>query len=201
MGIKVLAFLNSNLGLLVVGFLLTGVLGASLNWLIQKDIWERQRKHQLLLRRISSGKELFDEVSTLFSRRGHGLYTVFRAIEENASADDVKKSWADYNDVVRQWNAQLYGIRLKLELSAGKAIAAEFYDYADEAASEAPKSIHYKMRKAHMKVRSLVSGSDLSDISSQISEAEAMLDGVLKDMERFLRSVSFILLKLNDIDT
>ena len=187
-------FLNSSFGLLISGFAFTGIVGAVLNSAIQTRVWERQKKHELLLSSLSEGKDLFDEISELLSKRSFGLLTVYWALQENRPEDEVKVIWDEYYQSVRMWNQKLRSFRFKTEAIAGADSANRLLDYDDVASSETPTSIHYKLRRAHLTVKGIVFDTSGTLHHDSMKDAGIQLDDIQNEIEDFLRNISNTLL-------
>lgn len=187
-------FLNSNFGLLTSGFVFTGIVGAILNSVIQTRVWERQKKHELLLSSLNEGKDLFDEISELLSKRSFGLLTVYWALQEKRPDEETQAIWDEYYQSVKLWNQKLRSFRFKTEAIAGSISANRLLDYNDDASSETPVSIHYKLRRAHLTVRQLKSLDDPSAVEARMKEAGQQLDDIQNEIEDFLRDISNTLL-------
>ncbi len=65
--------LQSPLVLLLLGFLLTTVLGGFVASKLQETAWERRTKLELFLKRYEEGTALLDELSSLVDRRFFAL--------------------------------------------------------------------------------------------------------------------------------
>ena len=182
--------INSSVGLLLIGFICTGVLGAFLNSQIQSRAWERQRKHDLLVRSLSDGRVLFDEITVLLNRRVFGLLKVLWAIEDGKSREEVLVEWADYYPTVREWNEKLQSFRFKIEALAGQEVADRLLDYGDVASSDTPNSIHYQMRRAHSLVLELRESIDEEQGSRVHKLAKRQMNQLQGEAEAFLRTIA-----------
>jgi hypothetical protein len=187
-------FFNSSFGLLLTGFVCTGVVGTFLNSRFQMKAWERQKKHDLLLRTLEDGKQLFDEISILLNRRAFGLLKVLWAIEENERSAAISAKWDAYYANVRTWNEELQSMRFKTEALAGEAIANQLLDYQDTASSLTPQSIHYRMRRAHLAIRDLRDVRDDDQRATLYKEAQSQMDELQKQIEDFLKTIAKALL-------
>jgi len=187
-------FLNSSLGLLLMGFTLTGIVGALLNWLIQSKLWERQKSHEILVKTLDEGQHLFELLTTLMSQRLYGLQKVVWAIEQGASIEVIDKLWSEYYETVQVWNEKLRYLRFKIEAIAGVPLADDFLSLRSEAEMSSPKSVHYRIRQTHMLVKSLKENYDGRKPQEGMVEAAASLNDLQGDTEQFAHQVADALL-------
>src|SRR5689334_22336529 len=105
---KFWTFLNSQVGLLILGFLLTSILGTIITERIQKNnkendlllekerqiaSWERDKKYELFRRKLDDGERLIDELSSLMNTRFVKMQNTFVSISQNSITE---AKWNDY---------------------------------------------------------------------------------------------------------
>lgn len=143
--------MSENLQLLVIGWLLTGVLGALIAAGIQRYAWNRQHEaqqrdweHQNEVQQRDEERQqalkTFQDISTLLDKRLYRMWRLHWAIKKKALGASNEKEMdlarAAYRDVLYEWNdnlnrtlalAQTYfgdGVRQTLEGSLYEAVAA-----------------------------------------------------------------------------
>lgn len=164
-------FINSNFGLLFLGFILTTILGTYFTESIQRKSrerqiefeikrqnfeWERNRKFEILKRKIDDGEKSLEEISDLINLRYFRLHNVF----SNILAKDInsaRQNWKEYIETVEIWNVKLIINQNKLERLVSKEVSLEFNNYETDIKNlHDAKSIHGKFFIAHNNVLSLL---------------------------------------------
>jgi hypothetical protein len=155
---KLWNFIQTELGRMLFGFLLTSVVGGSLvayyqqsNWERQKELeyalqqrqwmrdkqfeverqrlqWEKDRRFEMLRRRLDKAETALDEITELMRTRTYAMRGVFDSIIANDSAA-VSARWRPYMDTVQQWNTKLSGNRSKLCRFVSMQAANELQNY------------------------------------------------------------------------
>lgn len=143
--------LNSNLVILLVGFLLTTIAGGLISSWIQRSSWERQTRVDLYRKRYEEGSQFLNELSKLIGTRCFQMQRYLWAIEDlpEERLSGIEK---EYFKTVAEWNATYWMNRNKTRLFVGEAQANLFLDYTDDRRIEDPVSIHYRFVKAHQNV-------------------------------------------------
>ena len=114
--------------------------------------WERNKRFEILRRKLDEGQQSLEEISDLINLRFFRLHKVFENIlaGDSASASD---NWTDYMEVVEQWNTKLIINQNKLERLVSAEASAEFNNYeTDRADLVDPTSIHGQFFVAHSRV-------------------------------------------------
>jgi hypothetical protein len=140
-------FVNTPLGLLLLGFTFTTVMGGILTAYLQQMSWERQAKLALFEKRYDEGVKFLDELSDLIGRRYFLLQRYLWAIRDRESYN-LDKASEDYFASVVEWNTRLRTMRNKTRLLIGEGPALRLLDYADDGRSENPASLHYIFGKS-----------------------------------------------------
>ena len=145
-------FLNTQLGLVIISFILITFAGGIINELFNRNAWERSKKFEILRLKIDEGQKSLEEISNLINLRFFRLNRVF----ENTLAEDLtcaERSWKEYIDIEEQWNVKLKSNQNKLARLVSKEIAQEFNSYlADKpklSRTPSASSIHGKFYLAH----------------------------------------------------
>lgn len=164
-------FLNSKVGLLFLGFLLTTIVGTIfVNWIDQKTWerqiaieqqrqdfeWERSRKFELLRLKLDEGQKSLEEISDLINLRFFRLHKVFENIL-SGNLELAEGNWRDYMETVERWNVKLIINQNKLKRLVSAEVSAQFNNYeTDNPALKKPSSIHGHFFVTHRKIRNLV---------------------------------------------
>ncbi|MDJ0863146.1 MAG: hypothetical protein QNJ87_07505 [Gammaproteobacteria bacterium] len=163
--------LNSNVGLLVLGFTLTTIAGSLfVDWVDRKtwerqiaveqkrqDLeWERSRKFELLRVKLDEGQKSLEEISDLINLRFFRLHKVF----ENVLSGNIKAArtnWQNYMEAVERWNVKLIINQNKLRRLVSADVSDQFNNYeTDDPDFETPSSIHGHFFISHKKVKDLL---------------------------------------------
>lgn len=104
--------------------------------------WERNKRFEILRRKLDDGQETLEEISDLINLRFFRLQSVFDMI----LADDLERAesnWSTYMETVELWNTKLIISQNKLERLVSKETSLEFNNYeTDEPDLTDPTSIH-----------------------------------------------------------
>lgn len=190
-------FINSQLGLLVLGFILTTILGTYFTERIQRKSkerqiefeiqrqnfeWERNRKFEILKRKIDDGEKSLEEISDLINLRYFRLHKVFSNILSK-DVNSARKNWKEYMETVELWNVKLIINQNKLARLVSKEISLEFNNYeTDNKSLQDANSIHGKFFIAHNKVLSLL--NCLKNPSCTITKKEIQeTNKILRDLD------------------
>ncbi len=133
----------SQLLLLVVGFVLTTVLGGTFAYALQSRSWRHQHDVQVREQERERAVQAFDEISRLLDRRLYRLRQLYWHVEDKPrgdEGDDTKTELDGYRAVVYEWNEsvnrnlalvhQYFGKDLRERLD--NRIGAEFRDVGRE---------------------------------------------------------------------
>ncbi len=141
-------FLNSQVGLVVVGFVLTSIAGALVGRALQDRTWRRQTRVELFRKRYEEGCELLNDLSTLIGERTYTLHRLLRAVGEN-DEKAIARAREENDKVVLRWNVNRWNNRNKIRLLIGDPQANAFLDVRDNPYPESPASIHYLFVKTN----------------------------------------------------
>lgn len=94
---------------LVVGFLLTTVLGGLLGFFFQQRTWAHQHRVQTHDRERERAAEVFEEVSRLLDRRLYRLRLLAWSLlaEGDGRSEQAESSMENYRQVLFEWNDSL----------------------------------------------------------------------------------------------
>jgi len=152
---KFWTFLNSQVGILVLGFVLTSLLGTFIAERIQKNnkekdlliererqaaSWERDKKYEVFRRKLDDGEKLIDELSNLMNNRFFKTQNVYTNI---SSGSITEAKWNDYYKSVEEWNIKMPVIRNKIKRLLSDSLSMVLNNYeTDDPNLTTPTSIH-----------------------------------------------------------
>jgi hypothetical protein len=96
---------------LIVGFLLTTVLGGVLGTFLQQRAWKHQNEARLTEEEFRRADAISESISQLLDKRLYRMLRLFYALRrlsrDEGSLDIVQQRLADYNDVLYEWNDRI----------------------------------------------------------------------------------------------
>jgi hypothetical protein len=98
---------------IIVGFLLTSVLGGILGSLLQQRTWDHQRKAALSDRELNAADSVCRDVSKLLDKRLYRMLRLYYALRFAKTADSAEAKEVarvrlrDYDSLLYEWNDQL----------------------------------------------------------------------------------------------
>jgi hypothetical protein len=170
------AFLTTNLGILVLGFVLTTVCGSFINWLHTNATSARDKKFELFKGQVAKHEVLLTDLSNAMGARVFRLHRVLWnlddpyldppgemwRLDENARNEiEDKKRWDDYYKTVVDWNLSYRDYKRRIRLLAGDELANEFFMAGEQGAVTAKEgsllaafeSLHTKVKRLHEEAR------------------------------------------------
>lgn len=141
--------LGTKQGIVVLGFLLSSVLGGLLTYAFQRLSWRRQAKLELYSQRYKDGNEFLDRLSSLIDRRYFALARLLWAVQEREPADKLAPREREYFETVVEWNNNLRAMHNRVRILVGEEKALAFLDYEDDYRQDSPGSLHYRFVLAH----------------------------------------------------
>lgn len=207
-------FLNTQVGLLLLGFVLTAVVGGLLTELFHRKAWEREiafevkrqnlewerdKRFEILRRKLDEGYKSLEEISDLINLRFFRLHRVFENIVSKDLAS-AEKNWREYMKAVEEWNVKLIINQNKLNRLVGKGSAQEFNNYETDYPEyiNNPYSIHGKFYLGHSKVLSLLRclrNSSCEITSEMKEEVSSILNNLDVHSDSFIDRISGVFLK------
>jgi hypothetical protein len=165
------SFLNSKVGLLLLAFSLTTVIGTLLtdwvqrrSWQYQTRLeqqrqdfeWKRSTKFEILRRKLDEGQKSLEEISDLINLRFFRLQKVYEATV-SGDIPAAESLWKEYMKAVERWNVKLIINQNKLERLVNKKVARQFNNYeTDNSELTDPESLHGHFYLAHKQVREIL---------------------------------------------
>lgn len=124
--------MGDELVLLLVGFVLTSVVGGALGWFFQTRSWSHQHAAQQRDQERAQAIKVFEEVSSLLDRRLYRMRLVFwaakRLAQGRGDAAALDEARARYHEVVTTWNDNLNRILALVHTYFGGAARQELED-------------------------------------------------------------------------
>ncbi|QUX92503.1 hypothetical protein CYL31_14325 [Marinomonas sp. A3A] len=179
MASKFWTFLNSQIFLLVVGFLLTGMVGHYLTTKYQDASWERDRKYEVFKQEIEEAKKTLEEVNLHISDRTYSLQKVHWKLESR-DLDGAVVEYGKYIDIKDNWNKKIRIYRNKLKRLVDHDLAFLLLDSENSVNVPKKESVHAYFADAHTKTRSWL--KCLKSNCDDISKKEKMAYDSLKEL-------------------
>jgi hypothetical protein len=190
---------NSKLGLLLIGFALTTVVGAIFtdwiqrrSWQYQTELehmrqdfeWKRSKKFELLQQRLDEGQESIEEISDLINLRFFRLQKVYEsALARNFEA--ARKNGEEYMETVESWNVKLIINQNKLGRLVTDDAARKFNNYeTDNSELSNPSSLHGHFFLAHKSVQEIFQCAQ-NNLCSATAEMKRATDERLRSLDYF----------------
>jgi hypothetical protein len=98
---------TDQLVLLLVGFVLTTVVGGFLGYLFQSRAWNRQEKVRRKQAESEAAKAFFEDLSRLFDRRLHRMRQLDAWLSRPRAREEMEQSLARYREALDEWNDNL----------------------------------------------------------------------------------------------
>jgi len=176
---KIWKVLNSNLIILLIGFILSGLVGTYINDKYQRATFQREKKFLILSKSIEDSSKFIEQISGRINKRFFGIQRVLWAIEKGHLSKG-KDIWQQYYSSVIEWNQNVNADYGKLFRLFGIDIALEYLDYHDETRGNEPLSIHGKFFIVHKNtnymLKLLEQGRDIKNTLNETYELLSSLD-------------------------
>ena len=146
--------LNSKFGLLVTGFVLTGLIGSFLSYQFQNISWKRQARFEIAKRQLEQAKSSIDETLLQAGKRFYAMQKVFWTLE-NSKSDIADQRWNEYYKIKDEWNIMVGGYRSKIKIFVDPMLAYELLDRDNARNYPKKESLHAIFIVAHYKLKQL----------------------------------------------
>jgi hypothetical protein len=150
--------MDNQLLAVILGFILTTVLGGLLGAWFQRFAWRRQAFLEQAKQAYAEVNAVFEAATVLIDKRYYALFKWNQALAERLSGDEVQRRTDAYWMIVADWNNNLRLLHNRLRIHLGERQALAFLDYADDLDQDDPKSLHYRFLRATRLLRR--AGSD-----------------------------------------
>jgi len=169
--------INAQVVLLLLGFILTAIVGNMINTTFQKSSWEREKKFNILSHKLEEANPFVEDLSKLMNER---LYYSRRLIWNRLNKEKFNELWEEYFKIVTDWNRNLNNNKIRIERLAGKETAALLTGLSqEEESSNVPRSIHDRFSLANedlLKVRKWVKTDSCKYKETEIAKFKKSLD-------------------------
>ena len=115
------SWLRHPLASVIVGFLLTGVLGTA----VTQNFLDRREREKLRSQATAERKEVLKKFSELVLARQTQALLLIEGVENNAPKKDLEKRKSDYDEAYKDWSIKLSGVMLLARDLLGPAKYAE----------------------------------------------------------------------------
>lgn len=177
--LTILPAVGNQVLLLLIGFVLTSVLGGTLGFLFQTRSWSHQHDAQRRDEERAQAIKVFEEVSSLLDRRLYRMRLVYWAAKRRArggaDSDALDKALTDYREVLGNWNDNLNRTMALVQTYFGGAARRQLEDELYEGYSEIGRALDQLVRD--------VSGSSDGDV--QVPPIGRRLTGLGHKVGRF----------------
>ena len=137
---KFTRFVTSKIGLLFLGFVLTTFCGGIINEWHGWTTWKRDKKFELLTRKLGKHEELLSSLSTVVGARVYRMQRVLWALEapsprppgdawqlDEAVKKRINDRWDEYYLTVIDWNLNYRNYTTRIRFFAGSEVADKFF--------------------------------------------------------------------------
>ena len=135
--------MNEKVWLLILGFIMTTVLGGVFGYFLKQRSWQIETEHSLYKARYEEGVKFLDTLSEQIGKRFFLLQRYLWAIDEGGKEKILEREMEYFTSVV-EWNSAFWRNRNKIRLLVDEEQANAFLDYRDDNAGDHPTSLHYK---------------------------------------------------------
>ena len=173
MKIKISNIINSKFSLLIIGFLLTGLVGSYLNHRFQEETWKRQAEHEVMKKQLDQTYEGIEEVMLHASKRFYSMQKVFWSLESN-KREEAHQRWKEYSKIKDDWNIMLRNYRSKIKILLNTQLAYELLGDDDARNYKDKTCLHSLFVVTHYKLKKLLDYSDSDEQKRKEIELAAL---------------------------
>jgi hypothetical protein len=131
---------------LLLGFLLTTVLGGLLGYYFQNRAWRHQFRVQLLEAEQATATKLFEELSRLMDKRLYRMRQVHWNLKKEVPRGAIEEHMKRYRDVLYEWNDSLNRNLALTETYFGSGIRTHLEDTVYESFSRIGTALESRYR-------------------------------------------------------
>jgi hypothetical protein len=100
--------LVGNVVLLVLGFVLTTIVGGVLGYSLQDRLWKRQNRAKMFESERATATKLFEDLSRLMDKRLYRMRQVYWKLQRHTrGAEELESQMAVYRELLSEWNDSL----------------------------------------------------------------------------------------------
>jgi hypothetical protein len=160
--------LNSNISILLIGFLLTGLIGNHIASQYQERQWMREKEIEILSRRLDETQQVVEELTVAMRMRFYAMQKVLWELESNR-VERADKEWAKYQKVKDEWNINIYIYRNKLSRLLGENLGYRLIG-PKNAVEREETEIHSSFVEAHVALRKMLRHQGTKDERASLYE-------------------------------
>ena len=193
---KIWTFFNSQIFLLILGFILTGIVGHYLTSKYQEKSWERDRKYEVFKQEIEEAKKTLEEVNLHISSRTYSLQKVHWELESH-DLQGAKREYKKYIEVKDDWNKKIRIYRNKMKRLVDYDLAFLLLDSENSVNVPKKASVHAYFANAHAKSRTWLRclESNCSELKSNGISAHQSLKELFQASDHFIDESYAVFLK------
>ncbi|KQS98683.1 hypothetical protein ASG23_13085 [Cellulomonas sp. Leaf395] len=136
--------MDADMQSLVIGFVLTTVLGGLLGAGLQRTQWNRQARLDIAKQGYVDATTMLEQVLTSIDRRYYGLYRWYSSVRDDEPEQKLAEREAVYFATVHEWNEKLRTHHQGIRRHLGASHALSFLNYRDDLDPQHPSSLHYR---------------------------------------------------------
>jgi hypothetical protein len=159
--------------LLVVGFLLTSVLGGALGYVFQARSWRHQRRASSFDTERAAATKVFEGLSSLMDRRLYRMRKLMWAIHQKpGDKNSIESAMSEYRAILYEWNDGINKQRALVQRYFGPGPAKHLETFIYEGFARLGEALEHEYRLVDddtMPLRSSI-GSELTTLSDRIYE-------------------------------
>jgi hypothetical protein len=203
---KLPVFFTTNIGILVLGFILTTVCGGIINRLHTQETWKRDKGFELFKSQLAKHDELLTDLAKTTGARVYRVQRVLWNLDQPPSEPDgetwrldarakgeIETRWSDYDKTVVDWNLTYRDYKRRIQLLAGDALANDFFEAGEHGAQSAKEGcITGAFEQLHKKIKSLYVKAKDSGTVDRVPHDSAQIDiNLLYDqLDRYMTNLS-----------
>ena len=149
---KLWKFLNSQFGLIILGFICTGFVGHLLTVSFQNSAWERDRRYEVFKQEIEEAKKVLEDVNLHISSRTYQLQKVHWKLE-SGDITGANVEYEEYTKIKDSWNKKIRIYRNKLKRLVSNDLAFKLLDSDNAVNVPKKESVHAYFAFAHYATR------------------------------------------------
>ncbi len=195
-----------------MGFVLSTILGTYLSDRLQMKAWERQtqlekerqdyewkreKKFEILRRKLDEGQNTLEEISDLINLRYYRLQNAYINIARG-NLNAANTSWREYFKTVEEWNVKLIINQNKIRRLVNEQESVLFNNYeTDNYDLQSAESLHGKFYIVHQSVLDLLRclrNSNCQVTQSKKDEVNQLLRDLDYESDAFIDRISDIFL-------
>jgi len=150
---KIIGIINSKIFLLILGFVLTGLVGSCLNQRFQEETWKRQTSYEVMKKQLDQTYKVIEEITLHVNERFYSMQKVFWSLEDSEQ-ENAQLNWIEYNKIKDDWNIKLGNYRSKIKILLNSQLAYDLLgendakDYVDKNCLHSLFVVtHYKLKQ------------------------------------------------------